>query len=892
MIKLARSINRLALGSIALCAMLLTPLLSAAQEGFDELELIPQTFEVVNADGQPAALTVGVPADWQAQYNADAGTLLMSNADVDDLSELDTAGIPQLAPGEAMIFLLGPLPLGFMGEADDAASLLNSLEGDLTFGEAIVHEASDARDVATRPVVDPEMGEYSGFAAAEVTPDSVYFGSVIANSPDAEGLTDLALRVLGSVELGEANASETADAPGEDGEPSDAFADLAPNGFEISGDPETAVTTTDASWQTAPTAPVFGSANQIGKFTIDLQDTRSEEASNTLARRYIPTDIGPGSYDVRVDPSTVQAGFTINREGSMTGGSVVGTLTITAVQDGLISGTLEGTESDMFAEDGEIMQDVRATFTDVAIPPVAACAPNGTPQDAPRPINIMQTVTPNAFMPDTTLSPDEIFWAVEAVPAQPGSFETGADVNRLNLHFSTLAFDNFNFNLANAYGLNLTGLPYELPAEGEPLAVEGQVSQVFEGAISTKSASGTLTFTQIGDTLAGEFTLTDSQEELTVTGSFSDLPYPELDCRVNQANPSDASGTDTTADADTSTPPVNDDGPGVMITFGGPVEVDWGSSSQAVAGVGDRSCRGFIPEAPTVQYTIPPGVAEFSVAAEPSEARHDPTLVARGPNGELYCDDETDLEIPGVETEGIDGSAMTITNPAPGTYRFWAGSYDAVEQPFPGRIVIFPQDIAAPEGVSPSPSSNNPSSGTDDAAQGGATVIWQATFDTDAAGWTTFVREGPANIPLMHRIEGGDGMICAEDVPFARWFFQSPFEAFADIDRTQIGAIDIDIRQNSAPENAGTVTAELNLGNGPLTLQYDTGFRLPFNQFTTVTIPVLPDAVWQDTMTGEVLDPSAVRDSLPGVTGLLINGAYGRGQEVCLSAVRLLSVDT
>ncbi len=522
-----------ALAIITLFSLIFAPLSAYAQDGFGDTELTPQTFEAVDAQNDPATLTVGVPTGWQAQY-AEA-VLIMSNTEANDLAALaavqDISEL-NLAPGEAVIALVGPLPPAFFG-GGDAASLLNGLENDLTVGEVIIPETDEARDVAIQFITDPSLGDITAFVIAEANADTVYFGNVVANTQDRAGLTDLALRVMGSIAL-ESGAPESVNEtviPGRG-----ALPDLAPNGFEISGDPETAATITDAAWQTAPTASAFGSTNQIGEFTIELQSTPQEGTRYTLAIRYIPPDIEPGTYDVRVDPSTVQAGFTINTEDSTTGGGLVGTLTINAVQDGLISGTLQAQEDDMFADEGEIMQDVYAIFTDVAIPPVAACVPSGTPEDDPRPIEIVQTVTPDAFLPDTTVSSDALFWAVEAAPAQPDSIMMGADEDRLNLYFSTLAFDDFNFNFADAYTVALTGLPYDLPSAGEVLAVDSQVSQLADGAISTTGASGTVTFTQVGETLAGEFTLTDDAQEITVTGTFSDLPYPELDCTLSSEN--------------------------------------------------------------------------------------------------------------------------------------------------------------------------------------------------------------------------------------------------------------------------------------------------------------------------------------------------------------------
>lgn len=91
----------------------------------------------------------------------------------------------------------------------------------------------------------------------------------------------------------------------------------------------------------------------------------------------------------------------------------------------------------------------------------------------------------------------------------------------------------------------------------------------------------------------------------------------------------------------------------VDLTSGGPID-----ASRAVS----SGCAGFISDAPDFEFSYSAGSWPLSFIVT---AGHDTTLVVNGPDGEWYCDDDSDGNNP----------ILSWSNPPSGTYDIWVGSY-------------------------------------------------------------------------------------------------------------------------------------------------------------------------------------------------------------------------
>lgn len=83
-------------------------------------------------------------------------------------------------------------------------------------------------------------------------------------------------------------------------------------------------------------------------------------------------------------------------------------------------------------------------------------------------------------------------------------------------------------------------------------------------------------------------------------------------------------------------------------------------------------CSGFVPSAPTLEVDVVSG--DFATVRV--ESSDDAVLVARGPDGRLYCNDDFFGLNPGLEMEF-----------AKGRWEFWVGGYDRFRT-FPFTLVL------------------------------------------------------------------------------------------------------------------------------------------------------------------------------------------------------------
>jgi len=92
-------------------------------------------------------------------------------------------------------------------------------------------------------------------------------------------------------------------------------------------------------------------------------------------------------------------------------------------------------------------------------------------------------------------------------------------------------------------------------------------------------------------------------------------------------------------------------------------EVERGTSGGSInAGTWNSSCRGWVAQTPDHILVAQTAMPNLRVLAH---SRRDTTLVIQGPDGSLYCDDDS---------EGRD--PIISISAAPGTYRIWVGSYE------------------------------------------------------------------------------------------------------------------------------------------------------------------------------------------------------------------------
>ncbi len=92
----------------------------------------------------------------------------------------------------------------------------------------------------------------------------------------------------------------------------------------------------------------------------------------------------------------------------------------------------------------------------------------------------------------------------------------------------------------------------------------------------------------------------------------------------------------------------------VQLTSGGPNDASRTVSS---------GCAGFIADAPDFEFSYSAGSMPLSFVVN---AGHDTTLVVNGPDGQWYCNDDSD---------GIN-PMLRWANPPSGTYDIWVGSYN------------------------------------------------------------------------------------------------------------------------------------------------------------------------------------------------------------------------
>jgi hypothetical protein len=174
-------------------------------------------------------------------------------------------------------------------------------------------------------------------------------------------------------------------------------------------------------------------------------------------------------------------------------------------------------------------------------------------------------------------------------------------------------------------------------------------------------------------------------------------------------------------------------------------------------------------------------------------------------------------------------------------------------------------------------------------------LIYRETFDDGPGDWRLVMRQGPANTRFDFRMENGDGMICAQDPPFADWYFGLILDDFPNIDFSQFtqapGQLNVLIRQQSAEENAGRFGLELNVGNAG-SLIYTADERLPFNEYQLINVPITVGPNWEIDAIPQgrrAADAASFNQALDAISGILINGAYGRVGDVCLSEVSITS---
>jgi hypothetical protein len=303
----------------------------------------------------------------------------------------------------------------------------------------------------------------------------------------------------------------------------DSDAELGANGFEIWGPVNRASIVMDAAVISEPT---FRDYQGIDDERFDFyltQDIRSDTATNYVGIYQIPFDIEPGEYELDRD---VRGSFVSFVYGERYDTRMEGTLIIEDVDEGL-SGSFVA--SSMDNPDGEI----RGMFSNVPLPDVTPCLLSGIGGDVSYNITLTDGTTNDVLQ--------NASWFIQPTDTYNRDFGAVKD-NSFMMRFNG-SLD--GEDLGSFSAVTIEDIPLDIEA-GETVAVRasgGSDTRTANGEyyLSTGDGNrtqgligGTLIFDQVGETLTGNFTLSDG--DVSVEGRFANVPFPESSCRVVAPN--------------------------------------------------------------------------------------------------------------------------------------------------------------------------------------------------------------------------------------------------------------------------------------------------------------------------------------------------------------------
>jgi|GEM_PF-2799522 len=520
-----------------------------------------------SADGN---ITFSHPADWNVIESDDGIYLAGAVANLETLFDSD---LPELASGEQAVFMafFGSDFLSFFApdvevspensEAVSTAMIMAFTEDpsdDITFSEIKTIEL-DGGTVLN--YIDVFAGDIQGFLTINVAADGSGAALVQGITPAAEvdDFETIFFDVVNSMSFTviEEDFTEGAD-DSADVEPdteaeaeaetvpniADTGAELGANGFEVSGPDTRAGVFTDVQWltQTTPLEPSLITTD----LAFDLYLLPDFEGDTMISVQRIPIDIAVGSYEITTFGNII--GFVQTDVDNFTSASYsdAGEFVIDSNENGVISGSVTFASEDLFDEEPDTI--VRATFSDVQIPDVAACRATSVESDA----SVSLTANSAPEFLDVDVATDNGTWLL--LSQHP--FETFSVTNRNGSYLFAVS-DNPELEQLGGQGVtlvisNLSETQFsagdytigtdDLFDDEPPRAL---LVIIGNGSYSSRNPFGTMTITESdGNTMSGEYTLTvfaddfldENAEEgepiAQISGSFSNVPIPSQDCEI------------------------------------------------------------------------------------------------------------------------------------------------------------------------------------------------------------------------------------------------------------------------------------------------------------------------------------------------------------------------